>query len=1255
LETLWKGNKWDEVANLGREQRQALFGQLVQQAPRYLDQDRTRVRSFVRALYPDGLRPTEAQYLLMLAQDLNDQPRPSDKLIDLALTVHSMAEEVAVAAEGAQASANVRPLYAYSERVSAWTADTVQKADQERRWGEDWLFGARQQAWAEAEKHLTNAQTLYKQAEQNILILREALNLRDEVLAELPYYSHWLASRRLSPDPTRRSEEEKTREQKLRLAEQLWQETHQLALGLQEPKANPSPDLKKNAQLVREEFKVIKNDFEESCKTLDNVAQQSLWHGIEAALSIPLIEPDIRLQLLKSSQRISTKLQTEYSPGTPAIQRRDAEQNESRDIRLAAAAAASHQGRMAVAVIGQPWIDEEKKQTHAGMGYEELHDMVMQKGEGESWKSLNEAGGQLARLWQRLPQEVQEISAGLNDSERWRRPENAAQYLAALTTKLTQAEQLCRLLDGAGAGVLSSNPVAENRRLRLHQLLLRQAERAWRDHWWCTQEEAASAKDPYFVLTVKAYVEAARDVVTQDVDNKDLATVRKRLVEKKGEEFKQTQVTTKLLPSSPTDLTTEQQFQLGWSLTADNVPEGVAMFRLNLEGSLEPANGKDDDKLRQPCSLSGKGKEPVMQSYLLKSPDLQKAEAQPPLKPTDETAVATLEGFYRGQPIRARADLKLHLGAETIVYQHPPPEDARIAAWADIDVPLGSIAIVLDCSGSMRDVLKDGRRKIDVARGALKDVLGTLPLGTRLSLWAFAHKEAKTRSTIEQIRKPFILGAAKQEQLQQMMVAVNNLTPYYETPLLQSMIQAKGDLQAKRDLQAKGDLKDESGFRTLIVLTDGYDNAFKGNFEAEIRNQFDRSGIVINMVLFSEDQKEIAKAQSQFKGPIMRLRTPGNWFEAQNGQQLAVTLPQAMRPRLRLLQEGEPVPGIPEDLEVTFSDETALHWSGPLKPGRGREQASHIIYQAVVNNASQNVLLDRGDCLLLRLRADELNRSRIRFERSLIADHKYYGARWTVKKKPWQLSVLENMQGRSGASSLELMVALENWEKVRPQGERSVLGQWPPGFKWFELKAGTPGRFGVRWQNEAYYPAPVWRCNVADWPGDVNKPARPELDAWWIDNTIPDTEIRTLRHKDSAIAFEDEFKQQTRVDDVQVWIESVTVEQRAEPGGSETTPCLVVRLRHEPKDKPVWVWLTGLDAKGAEHRFYSEAGKVTALFRKITHDYAQENGFALNLISLVAFKQKAERDGYHVTSRELNLPAPSPQDSRPEPVKRTGD
>src|SRR5208282_2786623 len=96
-----------------------------------------------------------------------------------------------------------------------------------------------------------------------------------------------------------------------------------------------------------------------------------------------------------------------------------------------------------------------------------------------------------------------------------------------------------------------------------------------------------------------------------------------------------------------------------------------------------------------------------------------------------------LDGFFRGQEFT---------GTTAVAIGPPPsdPPDASIAVRASKEIiarfgaGTGSVAIVLDCSGSMLDQTGAGRTKFDEAQAALSEVLPLVPPKTKLSLWTFS-------------------------------------------------------------------------------------------------------------------------------------------------------------------------------------------------------------------------------------------------------------------------------------------------------------------------------------------------------------------------------------------------------------------------------------------------------------------------------------------------------------------------------------
>src|SRR5262249_29386495 len=121
------------------------------------------------------------------------------------------------------------PFHPYSEVVYPWIQAQVKDADDKRFDGENLLFSANQAGeWAQAEKQLKAAEKAYNDAAQRAAVVRDAAKTRDDMLSVLPYYSHWLARWRLTPDKRFRDVESEMLNGLLDTAEKCWEATHDL-------------------------------------------------------------------------------------------------------------------------------------------------------------------------------------------------------------------------------------------------------------------------------------------------------------------------------------------------------------------------------------------------------------------------------------------------------------------------------------------------------------------------------------------------------------------------------------------------------------------------------------------------------------------------------------------------------------------------------------------------------------------------------------------------------------------------------------------------------------------------------------------------------------------------------------------------------------------------------------------------------------------------------------------------------------------
>ena len=148
--------------------------------------------------------PAELHVPWMYAQfptQFGAQPRPKELPTRFPAQV-VLAKEVRVLAE--QVAAGLSPNdsdrgNAYGEQMLPWIIKEVEEADRLRRQGEDLMFAGKDMEQA-AHKKLEDAQRLYKATATNVIEpLRQAMLLRDEILAKLPFYVRW-GSHSLSGD-----------------------------------------------------------------------------------------------------------------------------------------------------------------------------------------------------------------------------------------------------------------------------------------------------------------------------------------------------------------------------------------------------------------------------------------------------------------------------------------------------------------------------------------------------------------------------------------------------------------------------------------------------------------------------------------------------------------------------------------------------------------------------------------------------------------------------------------------------------------------------------------------------------------------------------------------------------------------------------------------------------------------------------------------------------------------------------------------
>jgi hypothetical protein len=1166
-------------------------------------------------------RPAEAQFLYMyhyVTQRLlpsRDQAPPT-KLVQEAIAVRRLAEEVALGSWGdrERPGANQHP---YSEQLYPWIKEKVEAADRPRRRGEDLLF-APTDWWGPAEKHLTEARRLYEEAGQESRIVRDALALRDQALADLPYYAHWLANRPVAPGQQGREADESD----LKLLERFGKSIQQLARLLEQPAVEPAQRGGQFKQLAawlgpdgpRSEFSQIEALYRQYCERLGDDATQDNWHMHEAALSVPsLLRPALRLKLVTVVQRISADLNRKGAQTLESVPEVDARANYIR------------QGRMSLAVLGEDSVPS----------FNQLKALLDSPG-GEWWISSGAAGEQIGRAWVEAPTKVATLLS-----------QGAAGTGTGLG-ELTTADRLTRQTDAEGAQRLAvADPVKALRRLRVHNLLLEYARRTYRDHWY-----ADKGTEPYYAAAMRKCVEDAESLAggsAQDATKRakapNLTAVNQLRALIKAEPLRVTS-------AEQVDWTSEQSLEFQYVLehAVEVLPGYPVLWRAIESGNADDAalglmQGSPTDRF----VANALGDEPPQRStpFRIGAVDrwLVRDEAKPPDVPTREPARVILKGVFRGQEINQPILVTLHRVPNRTAIAYPRRPVGGIALQSDPNSRLfaknnGVLILVLDQSISMTSKLGNSTR-LKESRKALEEVLQALPDGLVVSIWDFgttptAGFPVNTQPWMKQVWKPQPWAARHLEQVKALMEQ--------ETP------EAKGEVgspvahtiaaAARTDLPAIARDFPESakGFKTLLVLTDGDDNSYSfyqkgardqpGDFlQRELKDHLQQSptepGLQLNLVFFADSKKDVASARQQF-GAILKLPVPGKFYEfnAQSStDNLAAKILDAVQQQYRCRLEhadGKPVgEGSPLDRFPS--------WFTNLKPS---------LYTLRLQTFKQDVEVRPDDFIQVSLLR---KKDKIAFERTLIG--KVHPTRDRLEAGDWLLAAHQNRETPSGG--LEVMTTLESLA-VQPT-ERGTLLQYRPSFVWFEMLPGASKQaYWLRWHNLERYPAPAWQLATGRWPAGSTPPqlAPPQLQAWWLGDRASPPVARELARDPKKPLGQDWLNLPVQVGEDTVQVESVYVEKRPFPlspsDNRDERTCLVVRLRY-PAGKPFLVRLGKVDAPYEEHRLYADASKYTGIFCW-PDGKVPDQDFTLQLVSLEDVKRAAKDAGTTGTLGKLGQP-----------------
>ena len=307
---------------------------------------------------------------------------------------------------------------------------------------------------------------------------------------------------------------------------------------------------------------------------------------------------------------------------------------------------------------------------------------------------------------------------------------------------------------------------------------------------------------------------------------------------------------------------TETPWELKWDAGEENRSHEVRIIAYNNAGmSIEDTviTKKPRGKTKIVVEGAGDDKLPVEKVEIYSGGKLIKTLTQPPwetlLDAWSETSDHEVRVIVHKQTGPSTGTL-LVTSVEGVVHTTGPVSDESRSAATPAT---RSVLFILDASSSMRDSI-EGRPKMDIARDVLAQVIKGLPDGMMVGLRVYGHRFAGPPGPITCTDSELKIPIGPLDK-QKFVDILNTIKPTGNTPLVYSLLQAKGDFREVT-----------TGERRVVLVSDGYDSC--GGDPSEIKESMMTKGLpfvyvdVVGFALGNENDKEKLRNIAQSTGGI---------------------------------------------------------------------------------------------------------------------------------------------------------------------------------------------------------------------------------------------------------------------------------------------------------------------------------------------------------------------------------------------------
>jgi von Willebrand factor type A domain-containing protein len=208
------------------------------------------------------------------------------------------------------------------------------------------------------------------------------------------------------------------------------------------------------------------------------------------------------------------------------------------------------------------------------------------------------------------------------------------------------------------------------------------------------------------------------------------------------------------------------------------------------------------------------------------------------------------------------AELKKAGASEKLLAAMQKPRGAAGKVGSDVT----ALAIILDCSGSMKEYTKDRESKMNAAKRVVTQLIDKLPNGLEVSFIIYGHDAALKCEAVKVVRPLAVLDDDGKKDLK---TAVSFLQPTGHTPIALSLRVTGAELAKTK------------GLCEIVLVTDGMETCH-GDPAAEATALFSKVNLksveVIGVAVDPKEQAEVEKIANAGKG---------HFYNARNAKDLA--------------------------------------------------------------------------------------------------------------------------------------------------------------------------------------------------------------------------------------------------------------------------------------------------------------------------------------------------------------------------------